>query len=47
MKKVTLDFSKPYNKQTTLAKELVCEHDFYEIANLLHFKKRLKDKRGK
>lgn len=47
MKKATLDFSKPYNKQTTLAKELVCEQDFYEIANLLKFKKRLKDKRGK
>lgn len=43
MKKAIVDFGKPYAKQSKEAKELLCEHDFYEVAQLLNFKKRLKD----
>ena len=43
MTKVMVDFGKPYAKQTEEAKKVLCEHDFYEVANLLGFKKRLKE----
>jgi hypothetical protein len=43
MAKVIVDFGKPYVKQTEEVKKVLCEHDFYEVANLLNFKKRLKE----
>jgi hypothetical protein len=43
MTKVTIIFGKPYEKQTEEVKAILCNHDFYEVANLLGFKKRLKD----
>lgn len=43
MMKATINFGKPYEKQTEEVKAMICKHDFYEVANLLGFKKRLKD----
>ena len=42
MAKVLIDFGKCYEEQTKEVKEKFCKHDFYEIKNLLNFKKRLK-----
>ena len=42
MAKVLIDFGKRYEEQTKEVKEKFCKHDFYEIKNLLNFKKRLK-----
>ena len=39
MAKVFVDFGKCYEKQTKEVKEKFCRHDFYEIKNLLIFKK--------
>lgn len=41
--KATINFGKPYNKQTEEVKAMICKEDFYQVANLLGFKKRLKD----
>lgn len=48
MMKATIDFGKPYEKQTEEVKMLICREDFYQVANLLGFKKRVKEfkKRG-
>lgn len=43
MMKATINFNRPYEKQTEEVKAMLCRHDFYEVANLLGFKKRLKD----
>lgn len=43
MMKATINFGKPYEKQTEEVKAMICKHDFYEVAHLLGFKKRLKD----
>ena len=42
MAKVFVDFGKCYEKQTKEVKEKFCRHDFYEIKNLLIFKKNFK-----
>ena len=42
MAKVLVDFGKCYEGQTKEVKEKFCRHDFYEIKNLLIFKKNLK-----
>lgn len=38
----TLDFSKSYEEQTEEVKNAIGKHDFYEVKNLLFFKKELK-----
>ena len=42
MEKVKVDFGKSYKRQSKKAKSMLCEHDFYEIKNLLIFKNNLK-----
>ena len=42
MAKVLVDFGKCYEEQTEEVKEKFCRHDFYEIKNLLIFKKNFK-----
>ena len=42
---VTLDFRKNYQEQTEEVKKVISEHDFYEVANLVGFKVRLKKMR--
>ena len=42
MAKVLVDFGKCYEGQTKEVKEKFCRHDFYEIKNLLIFKKNFK-----
>ena len=42
MTKILIDFGKCYAEQTKEVKEKLCRHDFYEIRNLLIFKKILK-----
>ena len=42
MAKVLVDFGKCYEEQTKEVKEKFCRHDFYEIKNLLIFKKKFK-----
>ena len=42
MVKVLVDFGKCYEEQTKEVKEKFCRHDFYEIKNLLIFKKKFK-----
>lgn len=42
MEKVMINFSKSYKMQSKKAKSMLCEHDFYEIKNLLFFKNNLK-----
>lgn len=42
---VTLDFRKNYQEQTEEVKKAISEHDFYEVANLVGFKVRLKKMR--
>lgn len=41
--KATINFDKSYEKQTEEVKAMICKEDFYQVANLLGFKKRLKD----
>ena len=41
--KATINFGKPYEKQTAEVKAMIGREDFYQVANLLGFKKRLKD----
>lgn len=41
--KATINFGKSYEKQTEEVKAMICKEDFYQVANLLGFKKRLKD----
>lgn len=43
MMKTTINFGKPYEKQTEEVKAMLCREDFYQVANLLGFKKRLKE----
>ena len=40
MAKVLVDFGKCCEEQTKEVKEKFCRHDFYEIKNLLIFKKK-------
>ena len=42
MAKILVDFGKCYEEQTKEVKEKFCRHDFYEIKNLLIFKKNFK-----
>ena len=42
MAKILVDFGKYYEEQTKEVKEKICKHDFYEIKNLLIFKKKFK-----
>ena len=42
MAKILVDFGKCYEEQTKEIKEKFCRHDFYEIKNLLIFKKKFK-----
>ena len=41
MAKIVVDFNKCYEEQTKEVKEKFCRHDFYEIKNLLIFKKKV------
>ena len=41
MAKVLVDFGRCYEEQTKEVKEKLCRHDFYEIKNLLIFKKKV------
>ena len=44
MAKILVDFGKYYKEQPKEVKEKLCQHDFYEIKNLLIFKKNLMKK---
>ena len=39
---ITLDFRKVYKDQSKEVKNTISKHDFYEVANLIRFKKVLK-----
>lgn len=44
MAKILVDFGKCYKEQSKEVKEKLYQHDFYEIKNLLIFKKNLMKK---